>query len=1155
MDGNGRIGRFIMNAMLASGGYPWTIIPVEKRNNYMAALEKATLPPRSQRRTVTILFADLSQFTRWSESQDVEDVRDLVNEIWLTIDRLILSNGGHIDKHMGDGILALWGKESAREDDPEQAIRVALSMQEAMAEMEQPVLQGLKLKVAIHTGPVMLGELGTLGEVTVMGDTVNTVAHLEKETPPGTILISHETYRHVRGLFEVQPLEPMHVRGKAELQQLYLVKYAKPRSFHLRTRGVSGIETHMIGRTVELHHLQRAFRHVLDQGKMQVVTISGDAGIGKTRLLYEFERWGELQPEQYWVFKGRAHQATQPQPFALLRNMMSFRFHVQDSDPAGVVRQKIESGLTTQMGRLSREQAHLAGHLLGYDYSHSESVQQLGDDAEQLRARAFRYLFTFFRQAAQQRPATIFLEDIHWADNGSLDWITFLLRKGAELPILLIALTRPDLAERRPDWGDSLSFHTRLSLQPLSDEECRALLRDILRQVHTIPAELEEKAVHRASGNPFYMEELVKTFIDDGVIRVKDEEWEIVPGRLENVRIPSTLVGVLESRLDRLPVREHLILQRAAVAGYVFWDDAVAFLGQDEPHPAGREETEVMLKSLVQRELIYPRTRSTFAGPQEYVFKHLLLREVVYGRVLKVDRRQYHQQMATWLEEYARERTGEYLELIAEHYESAGRITEAVDYLRQAAEQATTQFANQEAVAYYSRALALTAKADDETRFVLLGAREQLYHLLGAREAQEDDLQKLEAIVEKWATADPASIETNRRVAQVALSRAGIAEMTGQYPAAISAARQAIAHADPAGDNSSLANGYLVWGRALWRQGQYQRAHDKLEQALHLAREAGLQRTQADALRNLGVVVWSQGDNAACKAYLQEALPIYRDIGDLRGEGAALNNLGVIHVRQGDYGAAHQAYQESLGIKRHIGDRQGEATSLNNLSDIAARHGDYEAARTYGMDALAIFDEVGDRGGKARMLYNLGMLFHNLGAYDQAEEYSRRGLELTQEIGERSGQGHSWANLGRALLALGDPAGAQEAFQHSLVLRQEMGQQNFMVESLAGLAEAALAKEEFAAALDYCEKMMNYLLHKTFDNTGGIFYAYLVACRILLKLEDPNAVGMVRMAYGLLQAQARGIKDDYLRQSFLENVADHREIVQLWAQYGQKDAV
>ena len=443
----------------------------------------------------------------------------------------------------------------------------------------------------------------------------------------GTILVSHDTYNQVRGVFDVEPDAPLRMRrGRGRARQepisVYRVLAAKARAFRRSARGVEGVETQMVAREGELRTLQNAFLDAVEERETQVVTVVGAAGLGKSRLLWEFAEWSDLRPERFWILRGRATPEMSDQPYALLHDLLSFRFEILDSDPPAVVQAKLEAGVRGQIGE-DDELAHLIGHLAGYDLSGNPLVEGLRGDPQQLAQQA-RFAFTrWVVRLCATNPVVFELEDIHHADEATLALLTALVSEHRDLPLLVVCLARPELFERRPTWGSGQEFHTRLELRPLDRRESRALVREILQQVDEVPRTLRDLLVERSEGNPYYMEELVKMLLDERVIAREGEgegeaRWRVEAARVDRLSVPATLVGLLQARLDGLLYPERLALQRAAVVGRVFWDGAlVALDAADETH---LDDLPGVLRRLAEGEFVHVRETTAFHGHTEYVF-------------------------------------------------------------------------------------------------------------------------------------------------------------------------------------------------------------------------------------------------------------------------------------------------------------------------------------------------------------------------------------------------------------------------------------------------------------------------------------------------------------------------------------------------------
>lgn len=936
------------------------LAPLRERLDSLRQAARAVPDETRQRKIVTVLFADIPGLSMLGERLDAEDLH-AVNALWEQLDAVILKHGGRIDKHTGDGVMALWGAEMVREDDAGQAIRAGLQMRETLQAFQAalPLLrdvseQELSLRIGINTGPVIVGLLGTTGEFTALGDTVNLAARLNAAARPGELLISHDTYRLVRGMFEVDIQPPLQVKGKSGLVQTYLVEALKPRAFHIEVRGVEGVETALVGRQAELDALKDAFRRLFGRQPLRLVTLVGDMGLGKSRILQEFLAWTDPLPEDFYLFQGRSHPSETTTPYALWRDIFSFRFQIQDSDPLAVVHEKMERGFAEFMPDDERalEKSHIVGQLIGFDFSASPYLRGVLQDPKQMRSLGFATLARFFVTAAESYPIVLVADDIHWADRGSLDALTFLYTHiPAITPFLALCTARPSLFERAPDWGIGLPAAAKLELKPLLPAESRALVEQILQKAPIIPTALRDLVVGGAEGNPFYLEELIKMFIDNQVIRPGEETWEINLDRLDTSAIPPTLSGVLQARLDRLGMFERASLQRASVVGRVFWDSAVkALIPEMQAEQTRLDESLAILRS---KELIFSSPDSTFTGSQEYAFKHALLRDVAYETVLKRHRQQYHALVAEWLSKASGERRGEYLSVIADHYERAGDNDRAVAVLLEAGERALNLSAFDEAFRFFQRAL-------------------PLIHPRQTRDLAHAHLKIGEAFYR-----------------------------SGEFGDSVKSTEKALGLARELSSSIMLASCLGQLGQLYVDMGDYDRAEKTLRQALPMARAAGIpaRPTLARVLYGLGNVHWRLGNLENARACCEESGDIARDIGDTNTLLMSLNRLGVVMGALGNPSAEEDYYRQALSLAVSVGNRERAAVALNNLGALADEKGDLAKAQRYYLQAIDMAREIGAQQSLALYLINLGHSETRLGQLDEAANHLREGLALADHLG------------------------------------------------------------------------------------------------------------------------------------------------------------
>jgi len=901
--------------------------------------------PEEQRKQITILFADVSGFTAMSEKMDAEEVRNVMNALWEKIDTAITENNGYIDKHIGDAVMGLWGAKTAEEDDPEKAVRAALCIQTIISEFKKTNDYSISMHIGINTGPVILGDVGKTGEYTAMGDAVNLASRLEHAAPKNGILISHDTYRHIRGLFDAVPQKPLKVKGKKEPVKSYIIEKAKKRSFRMTSRGIEGIETEMKGRDAELLILRNLYRDSMEDTSINIATIVGEAGVGKSRLLYEFSNWIELLPEKIFLIQGRATPEMKESTYGIIRSMFSFRFEISDSDDKETVMRKFRAGMS---GVLNENEADHVGHLIGFDFSSSRTIQNLlGSDS--FKELGLSYITKYMRSIAKQ-PAVVLLEDIQFADESSLDLISHLVQKIRDGFLMFVCLTRPVLFERRPHWGEGLLCHTRIDLKPLSPRMCKQLVKEILQKIDTIPEVLLNLLSESSEGNPFYLEEIIKMLFDSRIITRDGEKWTITADSLPDFQVPSTLTGVLQARLDSLQEDEKTVLQRASIVGRIFWDEAVANLRRENSEEKCNKNLMQILTNLRQKEFIFLREKSGFRGTEEYIFKHAMLRDVTYETVLLRDRRNYHRQAAEWLESKTAERIAEYFILIAGHYESAGEYLKVSNFLGKAGDALLQKSAFTEAVKVFSKASDLLPDNCIKESIYLRVKLAESYRRMGEF-VKAIDLFKL--ILAK--SEDSTNPETEAFV---------------------------------------LSN--LGWTET--KVGSYGDAELHCRKAIEIAQKSNLKKSTAEALNSRGWLAYFQGSYADTKKYAKESLRIAEEVDDRRIISSALTLAGAAETIATNYAEAFKYNEASIEIGRELGDKDIIARGLNNLGDCAILEKHYQDALMFLSECIVTAREIGNKNLEVIGLKNLGNAHLGLQQFNQALDSYRGSIKVAQSI-------------------------------------------------------------------------------------------------------------------------------------------------------------
>jgi class 3 adenylate cyclase/tetratricopeptide (TPR) repeat protein len=1053
-------------------------------------------------RQVTILVLDDVGSTSVSQHLDPEGIHAVMDGALARFSAIVSTHRGTVLQYAGDSLLAVFGAVVASEDDPEQAVRCGLALlaeaqvlrDEARRDHGQA---GLEIRVGIHTGSVLLGG-GVGAESNIRGIAVNVAARMEQTAPAGALRVSHDTYAQVRGMFDAEPQPPLGVKGVDEPIQSYLVLGTKPRTFRIANRGMEGVTTRMVGRDTELALLQEAFKRLFVTSRLAAITVVGEAGIGKSRLLYEFESWVELRPESVYVFRGRAHPRSGLQPYGLLRDIVAWRLQIADNDTLDVATHKLEEGLLPLFldddPSIAEGHVHLLGHLIGIDFSGSPHVRGIRGDPGQIRARGFHAAAQMFRRfhAREGRPVLLQLEDLHWADDASLDFLNHLAVANRDMPLLILGFARPTLFERRTDWRSTEGAHRRVDLAPLDQSNSVLLVHELLKRLPDVPASLSEIIAGDGEGNPFYMEELVKMLIDRGAIEVRSGRWLLRDGKTLRGRLPTTLIGVLQARLDGLPREEKLALQEASVIGHVFWDRALFFLD---------ENSASVLPSLVDRRLTVRRPDAPLDDLQEYAFQHQILHQVTYDTVLKRMRQELHRKVALWLAGSSGARAKDFLGMTAEHFEHAGDTASAAEFHALAAEHAKSRFAHDAALMHVGRALALLDSTwpalEDEQRnplrWRLIDVRERVRDVLGQRSEQRSDIETLELLAD--------ALDDNRRRAHAAWRRSVISMRTGDRPASERSARRAMELATLAGDEALRLNAKHRLASAQVYLGDTGAGRATAQEGLEESRRHGMREVESRFLNTLTVLAHDEGDVMGVLELTRQTLAIEREIGDRRSEAISLGNLGAGWMNLGEFEVARTCFEASLHLARANGDRPMQGGPLGDLSQLACWQGEFERARTLAQSTLDVARSVEARDDEAIALFHLG----------------------NAELG-----------LGRAATALG-------AYQQSYEIARDIGHAMQHC-AKAGMARVALSAGDLQGALRHVDQLLTCVA----EGEALEVEEELTCHQVLASAKDERARSVLDRVHQRLQVAASAIPDAMLRRGFLENIPFHRQTLALY---------
>ncbi|MGZ4128441.1 MAG: ATP-binding protein [Actinomycetota bacterium] len=1014
--------------------------------------------PHDVRKTVTVVFADVTGSTSLGERLDPESTRHVMRRYFDAMSAVLERHGGTVEKFIGDAVMAVFGIPVLHEDDALRAVRAAVEMREALAELNRDLERDhgvtIAMRVGLDTGEVVAGD-ASAGQAMVTGDAVNIAARLEQNAQPGEILIGEATYRLVRDAVKSEPVDALVLKGKSAPVRTHklLDIVAEPESIPRR------LHSPMVGRARELMLLQLDLERAIDQSTCHLATVLGAAGVGKSRLVTEFIQSMNVGAR---VLTGRCLPYGDGITYWPVVQAVKDAAVITDDEAPEHAMDKIAALVESEDG--ADQIARRVGQLIGLA------------PGNPLPEEIFWAIRRFFEAMAKRGPLVLFFDDIHWASPTFLDLLEDFTDLARDASILVLCLGRQELLDLRPGWGGGKLNATSVLLEPLSEKQCEELIHNLLGRAE-LSESMRRRIAEAAEGNPLFVEEMLSTLIDDGLL-VRGEGGWIPAGDLSDVKVPPTIHALLAARLDRLGTEERALIARASVMGRVFYRGAVTALSSSSEADA----IEGHLTSLVRRELIRPQ-RSDFAGEDSYRFRHMMIRDAVYDAMPKETRADLHERFADWLEHAAGERVTEFEEIIGYHLERAHRYR---------AELGPVDAHGQEIAARAARVLSpaglrALARGDVTGASNLLGRAVALFEphdldrvrLIPELASALLDLGEFDRVRALLSEPIPISGDRHQRGAGVRARLVGLQLMARTdpntpYVTGAAEAEHLVSLAKEIGDQDTLLFAWSVLAHLRHWSGNTQGALEAIDnalaqagseldrwvQALHRALSsacvwgalpaedgikrwrASLERYQGAALEGFGWLALSAlyamtGDFARAFDYLPRARARLEQVGQ-KVIRATLHPAYIVYMLAGDPKGAADALRPGIAELTALGEIGYLSTSQALLAETLYSQGEYEEAEMWalkGRDTATLDDVLTHvlwRATEAKVLAQRG-------SFEEAERLSREAVDIIARTDYLNQHGDALMALATVLTLAGREPEAVPMIEEALGLYELKG--------------------------------------------------------------------------------------------------------------------
>lgn len=813
----------------------------------------------------------------------------------------------------------------------------------------------------------------------------------------------------------------------------------------------------LVGRKHELRMLEAALQETLDSGIAHTITVMGTPGVGKSRLVREFLADVRGRDDRVRVVVGQCRQ--DGAAYGVIRGILRARLGMVDGVERSEAEQHFRTTVTDIIGsRRVGEFLHFLGAFLDLQLPDSPLIQAMGDDPEQMRQVGRTVLRRFLEVDAAARPLVIVVENFQWAHEESLDLLRYLIGSLRDAPIMLINVARPELLHRFPDWMEAGGNALRFDLAPLDHEDAQAMVEHLLAPAGQLPDALLDAAVDLAGGNPYLIEQMVRTFIREGIVTpLAQGPWPMDLSRLDRATLPLSVDDAINARIESLEAAERCVLEMAAALGGVFWLGALVALERVDAIPgpfwaeAGedRARIEETLDELIERDYLLRMPDSSIPGEAEYAFKHNLERESVHRYTVKSTLERYHLRIAQWLEFRLQDHTEEQCELLAHHYERGGATARAAHFYLLAGERAGRRFAAAQAAEYYERGLQLLGDQEVAVRLTTLGRHAAVLQLGGRTEDALQALQQMRAL--------SFQLDLPERVAEAHAQMGLVNREAGHLEQAMRHLDTALALYEGAGDKRGVATTTDAVASVHAMRGNLNAAEHLSQDAIALLQEVGDERALAHSQNNLGMICKGAGRLPEAQVALERALTLWRALDDKRGIAESLILIGTLEGMRGEEASASRRFEEALNVTRASGDRMRQTTALTCLGSAAYRAGDASQAVKLLEEAERIAATVGDRMQEAATLRSLAKARAHVGDLPGALTDVARAIDLFERAEAAPQLGIALRTLGE--IAAAGPAGADpeadpaDAFERAVGIFQQTGNDPELARSYVAFAD------------------------------------------------------------------------------------------------------